>query len=365
MNSNMLKVKGREYQLPIYLPDATRAVVRALDSPDLKNVGIDGVVVNTYHLMTEPGVEVLKKFGGIKKFMNFDGLITSDSGGWQVYSLIHRNKNKGTITDDGVVFSIGGAKNQLFTPEKSIQVQFDIGADIIVCFDDFVDPKFSKEKTKEAMDRTILWAKKCRKEFDRLVEKNGMDEKNRPLLFSVIQGGNDKEERKYCAEKLLEIGFDGYGYGGYAIRDGKLDLELSKYIVDLIPEDKLSFALGVGRPSDIAALSEMGWDIFDCVLPTRDARHKRLYTFTREPKTVEDLIDPDLHDFLYIRRRKHAGKNEPISKFCDCHTCQNFSLGYLHHLFDIGDFSAHRLATIHNLRVYSKVIEILRASQNK
>ncbi len=360
MNSNTLKIKGKEYQLPIYLPDATRAVVRALDSTDLANVGIDGAVVNTYHLMTEPGMEVLKNVGGIKKFMNFDGLITSDSGGWQVYSLIHRNKNKGKITDDGVVFSIGGAKNQLFTPEKSIQVQFDIGADIIVCLDDFTDPTFDGKKTKESMDRTILWAKRCRKEFDRLIKEREIEEKDRPLLFAVIQGGNDKKDRKYCAEKLFEIGFDGYGYGGYAIRDGKLDLKLSKYIVDLIPEEKLSFALGVGRPNDIAALSEMGWDIFDCVLPTRDARHKRLYNFTREPKTVKDLTDPELCEFVYLGRRKHANSNKPLSEFCDCHVCKNFSLGYLFHLFDIGDFSAHRLATIHNLRVYSKVIEILR-----
>ncbi len=356
-------VKNKLYRLPIYLPDATLGVVRGVDARDLEAAGVEGAVVNTYHLLTDPGISVLKKLGGIKKLMNFPGLITSDSGGWQVFSLIHRRKNAGSITDKGVTFSIGGAKKKLFTPEKSIQVQFEIGSDLVVCLDDFTSPAATEEQIKESVERTLHWAERCKAEFDRQIEIRKFTEKTRPKLLSVIQGHNNRDSRAYCAQKLLEIGCDGLGLGGYPIKEnGELDLDLAQFIVDLIPKDKIKFALGVGKPYEIAACAAMGWEVFDCTLPTRDGRHKRLYNFAKDPDqlSLEELANPQNYEFIYIRREKFQESPESISSFCDCHTCRNFSRAYLRHLFNINETLAFRLATIHNLRVYTKVIELVR-----
>jgi queuine tRNA-ribosyltransferase len=358
-----ITIKGCEYLLPMYLPDATRAVVKGVDSVDLQNVHVSGVVVNTYHLMTDPGMSVLSEFGGIKPYMRFDGLVTSDSGGWQIFSLIHRSKKSGKITDKGVTFSIGGAKRKLFSPEKSIQVQFDIGSDIVVCLDDFTPPEASEDQIKASVDRTILWAKRSREEYDRILEKRELKKKDAPVLLAVVQGGSNKDLRKYCAEKLIDIGFDGYGFGGYPMdADGNFDFDIAQHIVEQLPKKSIKFALGVGAPVEIAKCFELGWEIFDCTLPTRDGRHKRLYIFTKEPKGIEDLVDENTHDFIYIHREKYRRANEPISEFCDCYTCKNFTKAYLHHLFNINDTLAYRLASIHNIRTYTKLMQILRAS---
>ncbi len=425
MNIKELKIKGKKYKLPIFLPDATLGIVRSLDNRALKEVGTRGVVVNTYHLNDTPGTDILKKFAsvetrslqqrpslcrsGIKNFMNFDGLVVSDSGGWQVFSLIKRHGEGGEITDEGVKFNIGGEKNKqlgIFTPEDSIRIQFEIGADILICLDDFTGANDSEEKIKESVKRTILWAKRTRVEFDKIIKEKKLTDKTRPLLFAVIQGGWSRKWRKYCAEELLKIGFDGYGYGGYMVNEkGELDEEMSKYIAELIPDEFPKFALGVGKPWDIARCYEFGWDIFDCVLPTRDGRHQRLYNFkndnTNEAEANEarlikrsdsgalslasseshfaeatrdkleviqgkfnniknlDLKNPDNYEFLYISRGKFATDSNPIGLDCDCFTCQNYSRAYVHHLFKIKDMLAHRLAVIHNLRVYNRAIEEL------
>lgn len=362
-----MRIRNTEVQFPIYLPDATRAVAKSLDSRDLAEAHVEAVVVNTFHLATNPGTTTLEAFGGVKKFMNFNGLVTSDSGGWQVFSLIHRNKTGGKITDEGVVFSIGNkdAGKSIFTPEQSIRTQFSIGSDIIICLDDFTPPDATPDKIKESVDRTILWAKKSKIEFEKIVAEKGLTEETRPILLAVIQGGWSYEMRKYCAEKLIEIGFDAYGFGGYVIREDtkKMDLELSKFIADLIPNDKIKFALGVGNPHEIAMCAQMGWQIFDCTLPTRDARHKRLYVFNPDrpmPSSLAELSDPDFYKFIYIDRTVFSADQTPVSSYCDCALCKNYTKAYLHHLFEIPDTSAYRLATIHNLRFYTMLIEILR-----
>lgn len=376
-----LKLKNLTIKLPIYLPDATRGVVKGIDAIDCKDAGIEAVVVNTYHLRTNPGLDVLNKFGGIEfseialgnlnKFMGFDGAVVSDSGGWQVFSLIHRNGGKGKITDEGVVFNLKGSKNsgnnctgsqkEMFTPEKSIQTQFAIGSDIMICLDDFTSPDASSDRIRESVERTVLWAKKSKVEYTRILNEKGIADSKRPLLLAVIQGGMDKSARKYCAEKLIEIGFDGYGFGGYVVDEkGELDLEISKYIADLIPNDRIKFALGVGTPYQIAMCRQMGWDIFDCTLPSRDARHKRLYTFAYEPKKLSDLLKKELYEYIYINKVIYACDKDPIEKNCDCYACKNYSRAYLHHLFKIGDTLAFRLATVHNLRHYSKLVGYLR-----
>lgn len=362
---NMSKLK--DYRLPIYFPDATRAVVKGLDTQDLKDCGVEGVVVNTYHLMTEPGSEFLEKIGGVKKYMNFDGLVISDSGGWQVFSLIHRANSPKTyetkITDDGVIFGVGKKGKEVFTPEKSMEVQFQLGSDIKIVLDDFTDPKATKQQVKKSIERTVLWAKRAKEEFEKQCERRGLVGKDRPLIFAVIQGGEFMDLRKRCAEELIEIGFDGYGFGGYPVdENGEIDLEISEYTAKLIPDNKYKFALGVGRPWDIAALAEMGWQIFDCTLPTRDARHKRIYKYTGDMTSIKDITKAKF-EYIYIDRAKHLNNLEPLQPGCDCHTCMNYSASYISHLFRIGDTSAYRLASIHNLRVYTKIIESLR-SQN-
>ncbi len=397
MDIKEIKIKGRKYKLPIFLPDATLGIVRGLSNEDLKNIGTRGVVVNTYHLNDTPGIDILKKYNNtkarpryskiprqdlsiregyspIKEFMNFEGLVVSDSGGWQVFSLIKRHGEGGEITDEGVKFNVGGEVNKkmgIFTPEDSIRIQFEIGADILICLDDFTGADDDEEKIKESVERTILWAKRTRKEFDKIVKEKKMTDETRPWLFAVIQGGWSKKWRKYCAEELLKIGFDGYGYGGYMVNEkGELDEEMSKYIAELIPNEYPKFALGVGKPWDIARCYEFGWDIFDCVLPTRDGRHKRLYNFKNKDRLRSlasqpekdgleklNLKSPDSYEFIYIGRGKFAGDTKPIGEDCDCLACKNYSRGYLHHLFKIDDMLAYRLSAIHNLRVYNRVID--------
>ena len=357
MNKKLIS-KGVEYSYPLFLTDATFGVVKSLDSIDIKNAQINGIVVNTYHLLNNPSSKTIQSLGGIKKYMSYEGLVVTDSGGWQIFSLIHRNKKAGKITNDGVVFSYGNLKGTLFTPEDCIDTQFEIGSDIIICLDDFTPPDVSKEKTHDTVLRTISWANRCKNQYEKNLEKYGFDKNNRPLLFAVVQGGNFIDERKFCIDKLLEFGFDGYGFGGYMIdENGNLDLEVSEKLAKLIPDEFFKFALGVGDPYQVLKCLEYGWELFDCTLPTRDARHKRLYLFTSENLTKENINDKSFFKYTYIGKDKYINSNEKISEFCDCYTCKNFSLGYLNHLFKINSVSAQRLASIHNLRFYSMLFE--------
>lgn len=346
-----IKIKGKEYIFPQYFPDATRGYVKSVDTKDVINAEIKGMMVNTYHLMENPGLETVEKAGGIKKYMNFDGLVASDSGGWQMFSLIHRNAKAGKITDDGVIFKIGDGKKGLVTPEDVIDAQFKIGSDIMICLDDFSPPEGTERRLKESVERTIYWAKRSKIEFEKQLKKYGFTEDNRPVLLVPVQGGKSKELRKRCADELIKIGFDAYGFGGYVVdENGNWDMEMSQYLVDLLPEDSIRFALGIGRISDVYKLAKMGWDIFDCTLPTRDARHRRLYILN------EDKSDCS---YLYMGKTKHSHDFTPIDENCDCYTCKNYTRSYLNHLFNTEDPLAYRLASIHNLRTYSRLIENL------
>jgi len=361
---NQFSVKGKTMTFPLFLPDATRGVVRSLDTRDLEEAGIEGLVVNPYHLWSRPGIEVLKKRDGIKRWMNWNGWIVSDSGGFQLLSLIYREPSFGRITERGVIFSRdahGGQKKFFLTPEKSIQIQFDLGADILICLDDCPPPQATRVENELSVRRTIEWARRCRAEYWRLVKKAKMKESQRPLLLAVIQGGQERKARERCAGELVKIGFDGYCFGGWPLdHQGKLNLEILSLTAKLIPDGVPKFALGVGDPQSIVACFKMGYNIFDCVLPTRDARHQRLYVFSEEPRKENLLRGKKIFAYLYLTRGKYADDQKPISSFCDCFTCQNYSRAYLHHLFKIGDSLAWRLATIHNLRTYTKLIEILR-----
>lgn len=373
-----IKIKDKNLELPIFLPDATWGVARNLDSLDLAKVGLDGVMVNTYHLIQKPGEEILNKIGGIKKLMNWPSFVSSDSGGFQLFSLIQKNPNLGKITDEGIVLYTGPSKQRktLFTPEDSIRMQFAIGSDVMICLDDFTPPEASLKRIEESVKRTIAWAKRAKQEFTKQLEKYDFNEKNRPLLLAPIQGHDHEEWRTYCGEELKKIGFDIYGLGGWPFKkDGQFDYSFCKKNANLTDKNSLRFALGVGTPENIVKLFFMGYQFFDCVLPTRDARHQRLYVFKIDPKTLDkDKLEQLNHEnrlgevfgHLYIGKNKFATENIPVSEFCDCPLCQKnqdnpqVSRAYLNHLFKIADGSAFRLASLHNLRTYSRLIEILR-----
>jgi queuine tRNA-ribosyltransferase len=346
--------------LPAFFPDATRAVVRTVDSHDLEACGVRGLVVNVFHLSTRPGVGLIKQAGGIHAFMSWRRPIASDSGGFQLMSMIRENPRYGTVTDRGIHFVDldGGRKNVLFTPERSIRLQFDLGADLMVCLDDCPSPDASPAEVEASVERTIHWAERCRAEFDRLRKSRRRGSEPAPLLFGVIQGGYDGALRSRCAEALLSIGFDGFGFGGWPLAtDGGLAAETLAHTAQLVPEHLPRFALGVGRPEHIVRCHNMGWRIFDCVLPTRDARHGRLYVFDAESLDGVDLRNPRFYHFVYVRDAKHKRQAGPISAACDCGCCKTYSLAYLHHLFEAGDPLGLRLATIHNVRFYTQLLE--------
>lgn len=363
----------------MFVPDATLGVARGLDSLDLANVGLSGVMVNTYHLIQRPGEAVLQAIGGIKKLMNWSGFVSSDSGGFQLFSLIQKNPDLGKITDNGIVLYSGAKKQKktLFTPEDSIRMQFAIGSDVMICLDDFTPPNANEKRIEESVQRTIAWAKRAKAEFEAQLSKHGFTDDNRPILLAPVQGHTHPQWRAYCNEELQKIGFDIYGLGGWPfLDDGKFDYSFCQQNADLVGKNKYQFALGVGTPENIVRLFFMGYQFFDCVLPTRDARHQRLYVFKVDPETLNrDMLRRlaeenrlgEIFDYLYIGKGKFATDDSGVSEFCDCPICKKtngtpqVSRAYLHHLFKIEDGSAFRLASLHNLRTYARVMEVLRS----
>lgn len=349
--------------LPTFLPDATLGVVRAVDSVDLVNCGMQALVMNIFHLMQHPGSSTVQALGGLHAMTGWQGPILTDSGGFQAYSLIRQNAKYGKLTNDGIVFQPegGGRKFQL-TPEKCIQLQVSYGADIVMCLDDCTHVDDPVETQRESVRRTIAWAKRCRAAFDRLLKEKKLAPEERPLLYGVIQGGGSPELRKECAEELLAIGFDGYGYGGWPLdADGALLADMLAYTRELVPGNFPMHALGVGHPASITACTAMGYGTFDSALPTRDARRGRLYTFT------SDHAQPVNHHsdwlrFLYLTDDKYIKAREPISAYCDCLTCRNYSRGYLNHLYSANEAAFMRLATIHNLRFMVQLMARLSGS---
>lgn len=358
MKMNELSTHHGLLQLPVFLPDATRGLVRAVDTQDLENCKIEGLVVNTLHLSSKPGMSTLAYHNGIHSFMDWKGPIVSDSGGFQVFSMIHESK-MGSISPKGFTYQLDkGQKKKNLTPEKCIQLQFQMGADIIYCLDYCTHPDMDAATQKTSVDYTIQWAKKCKKEYDRLVAQQ-KKEVRKPLLFAVVQGGNSQELRRRCAEELLQLGFDGFGFGGWPIaEDGRL-VEMVQYVAEIIPAHFPKHALGIGKPENIVSAFEAGYHIFDCVIPTRDARHKRLYAYN-EPIESFRALKGNFYSPVYIQDEKYIKDARPIDEVCDCLTNDRYSRSYLCHLFTINDHLAYRLATIHNLRFYTKLIEYLR-----
>ena len=347
---------------PAYLPDATYGVVRSVDAVDLLHCGVQAVMMNSFHLMQRPGSSTVQALGGLHEMSAWQGPIFTDSGGFQAYSLIRQNPKFGSIQDNGLWFSPEGMKRKIqLTPEKSVQLQVAYGADVVICLDDctHIDSSYAEQQT--AVLRTIEWAKRSKRAYLRLAEQKRWQNDARPLLFAVIQGGGEKELRKKCADALLEIGFDGFGYGGWPL-DGERNLleEILDYTRSLVPREFPMHALGVGHPQNVVACQQMGYDIFDSAMPTRDARHGRLYRFTQPEEAPLAGLTGDWLAYLYINDDQHIKNSQPVSDYCDCHCCRNFSLGYLRHLFKLNDALYLRLATIHNLRFMQQLNERIR-----
>mgnify|MGYP001028235210 CR=1 FL=1 len=343
---------------PAFLPDATFGQVRGIDAHDLKNCQIQGVMMNSYHLMQKPGTSVISSQGGLHKFSGWQQPIFSDSGGFQAYSLIRQSSKFGSFSENGIlVHPNGNRKKILLTPEKSIQIQFKMGADIIFCLDDCTHANDSRTEQEISVTRTIAWAKRCKQQYLQLIEQKEINQQERPKIFAVVQGGGSKELRKKCAQTLLEIGFDGYGYGGWPLdSQGNLLTDIIAYTRDLIPPELPMHALGIGHPFNVQTCYQMGYGLFDCSMPTRDARHGRLYRF----KDGKEKLQGEWLKYVYVGDQQYTRCKEPISATCDCLTCQHYSMAYLNHLYKLGESLYIRLATIHNLRFMTRLMAVLR-----
>jgi queuine tRNA-ribosyltransferase len=347
---------------PAFLPDATRGAVRETDLEGVASVGVRALMVNAFHVMLRPGADRVRRLGGLHRFMGWDGPIVTDSGGFQAMSLIRQRPGSGSIRPDGLHYKVPetGRKIRL-TPEKCIQVQLQLGSDVIIALDDCAEPSEPEAAQRAATERTVAWARRCREEFVRQLEQRRLGDV-RPRLVGVVQGGASQALREDCAGALIELGFDGFGFGGWPLApDGTFTLELFALLSRILPADAPRFALGVGKPEHVAAVARLGgsW-IFDCTIPTRDARHHRLYTFTRDPSSGLGSAR-DFYRCLYMLDEKHAQDPGPVEAGCDCPCCRRYGRAYLHHLFKVKDAQAARLATLHNLRFYTRLVDALRA----
>ena len=357
---NELKTAHGTVSLPAFFPDGTRGVVRCVDSADLKACKVPGIVMNTYHLMTKPGAATVKALGGLHNFTGWDAPIITDSGGFQVFSLLRENSSLGEIRPNEIIFRKDGKKTVL-SPEKCIQSQLAYGSSVVMALDYCTHPNDPIERQKQAVDVTIRWGKKCMDTFLQMDNKR-INPEDKPKIFGIIQGGNDEKLRKECADALLDMGYMGFGFGGWPLDDeGRLTEDILAYTAELIPDNLTKYAMGVGRPENIVACVRMGYTLFDCVIPTREARHNRLYVFNEEFEKRENIdLSGSFYKYMYILDDDYRRDNRPISNFCDCHTCENYSRAYVRHLISIGDSLGYRLATIHNLRFYTMLMETLR-----
>ena len=366
--SSVLTTLHGDIALPAFLPDATLGVVRSLDAVDLEAIGIEALVMNAYHLMQKPGTSTVNALGGIHKMAGWNRPILTDSGGFQAYSLIRQNAKFGRLTDQGIRFKPEGAEREfMLTPEKCVQVQLAYGADIVVCLDECTHVDDLPDAQELSVMRTIQWAKRCKEEFVRILKqrKIAWESSPRPLLFGVVQGGGEEALRRRCADALLEIEFDGYGYGGWPLNaQNQLLTEMLQATREAVPLEFPLHALGVGHPVSIAACAKMGYTTFDSALPTRDARTGRLYQWKCDPNDAHFDFEANWLKTLYIDDEKHMKSDLPISVFCDCLTCSRYSLGYLRHLHKSGETLYFRLATIHNLRFMGQLMETLRRGEN-
>ena len=323
------------FETPMFMPVGTLANVKTLTPEEIKEVGSGIILSNTYHLWLRPGEGIVAKAGGLHKFMNYDGPILTDSGGFQVFSLAKPKD----ITEEGVHFKshIDGSKLFL-TPELSIEIQNKLDSDIAMSFDECIPPNTSHEYCKASTERTLRWAKRGKEAFNN----------ENQSLFGIVQGGAFEDLRKYSAEETVKMDFEGYSIGGVAIGETKdVTYQMIDDAIKYLPENKPRYLMGVGEPADILEGIERGVDMFDCVLPTRLARHANAFTPTGK---------------INLKNAGYKEDFEPIDPNCDCYTCKNYTKAYLRHLMVAKESLGGRLLSIHNIRFLIKLTEDARNS---
>lgn len=359
MVSHLSLPHGR-LDLPVFLPDATHGVVRSVDAADLRRCGVRAVQTNVFHLMQRPGSTTVRALGGVHGMLGWGGPVVTDSGGFQAYSLIRENPKRGSMGDRGlVIHPEGSSRKLLLTPEKCVQLQMSYGADIAICLDDCTHPDDPHPRQEQSVRRTVDWARRCKVEFERILDSSRS--MPRPLLLAVIQGGASTTLRRRCAEELLSIGFDGYGFGGWPFNArGELLEETLAFTREAVPRDLPLHALGIGHPQHLVTCVRMGYGLLDSVLPTRDARQGRLYAWRG---LRGDPLQGEWFSYRYVQDAAHLKARDPVSEECGCHCCETYSLGYLRHLHAIGDVLYQRLATIHNLHFVMELVARVRTEQ--
>lgn len=324
-----------EVETPAFMPVGTYGTVKGMTPEEVKDTGAQILLGNTFHLWLRPGQEVMKMHGDLHDFMNWKGPILTDSGGFQVFSLGKMRK----ITEEGVHFRhpINGSKI-FMDAEKSMEIQYDLGSDIVMIFDECVENPATWEYTKQSMEMSIRWAQRSRDHFDKLGNKNS--------LFGIVQGGTYEDLRTISADALKKMDFDGYAVGGLAVGEPKEDMHrILEHTCPQLPENKPRYLMGVGKPEDLVEGVRRGIDMFDCVMPTRNARNGHLF--------VTDGV-------VKIRNAQYKTDTTPLDPECDCYTCKNFTKSYLHHLDKCNEILGARLNTIHNLRYYQRLMQGIR-----
>lgn len=336
--AGVLRTAHGDIETPIFMPVGTLGSVKSLSPEDLAACGAEIILGNTYHLYLRPGCDVIDRFGGLHGFMNWNGPILTDSGGFQVFSLARLSK----ITEEGYAFQshIDGSAH-LLTPERAVDIQCCLGSDIMMCLDQCLRYSSEKKEAEAALHLTTRWADRCRQAWER-------SNCGESLLFGIVQGGMHKDLRKASADALADIGFSGYAVGGLSVGEPKeIMLDVAGHTLPLLPDDKPKYVMGVGTPEDIVELVSLGADMFDCVMPTRNARNGQLFT---------------RFGTVNICNARYRTDTQPVETDCECYTCRNFSAAYLRHLYTSKELLAYRLNTIHNIHFYMRLVKKMRAA---
>ncbi len=337
--TGMLRFRRGDVRTPAFMPVGTYGSVKSVTPEEVTESGAEMILGNTFHLMLRPGTEVTRKHGGLHEFMNWRGPILTDSGGFQVFSLADRRK----LVEDGVRFRSPVNGDEVFlTPEKSMEVQHDLNADVTMIFDECTPYPATEDEARTSMELSLRWARRSRDRFDQLKEAEpGRGE----ALFGIVQGGIYDTLRKRSLDGLVEIGFDGYAVGGLAVGEPEEERNaVMDHLMPMMPADSPRYLMGVGTPVDIAEAVSRGIDMFDCVMPTRHARTGHLFTSLGVVK---------------IRNARHTDDTGPLDPDCQCYTCRNYSRAYLRHLEKCGEILGSRLNTMHNLYYYQQLMKDL------
>jgi len=347
--AGVLKLAHGSVNTPVFMPIATKGAVRGVSPEQLADAGAQMALSNTYHLMLQPGVDLLRKSGGLHKFMNWGRPILTDSGGFQIFSLSKFVKQTGK----GVWFSspVDGSRHFL-SPEKAIEVQRAIGSDISMVLDLFPGYPASDKAIHESVDLTSKWAARSLKKFQ-AIKKPGM------RLFAIIQGATNPEQRQRSAEALTQLPFDGFAIGGLAVGEPTKELySMIDATIPHLPANKPRYAMGVGTPANIIEAVKRGVDMFDVVIPTREARHGRVYAWGANPKTMSFSFKK--HSRYSIKNAQYKIDQKPLSPHCKCYTCTHYSRAYVHHLFRTKEMLGQTLISIHNIQFYNDLMAGLR-----